>query len=644
MANQITDNRTLVDSANAITDYVSSAGPTQDTEVKIQGTASVGEQISNNLRYLHYRHPTAAQDWSNNTFYIWVNCGIVGLLDTKANGGFRIRFTGNTNTDYFEVYVGGSDSWPVALEGGWVQFVVDIEEARSQAVTNGWTNGTTPATTAIREVGWAGQTSGAMTRNTDNTWIDEIRRLPSNTPGIIIEGRDGGSTDWDSSDIATQLGIATGTFVESVGGAYKVNTPIQFGINDTTTHGFTDTNSIWLWDDQEFITNSLYGISALGNSGGTTNVTFGSKSGTGVSASGSQGLTIAASSTGVRWDMDFDDPDLDSIDFYGCSFQHGGDFQLDDVAVESIDSLYIDVTTVEVTNSDLFSSNNYINSNTAADNGALVWNENIDVDGILDGSSFSMGANSHHAISFGTAVTTNLTLRNMSFNGFGSTDDTNDSTVQFLATSGSLTLSLVGCTVDGSAATTGNFSVDDAAGVTVTLSIDPVTTEINVKDENGANLSGAYVYLEAANGTGDLPFEETVTITRSGTTATVSHTAHGLNSNEYVKLAGITDKTEDNNGAHQITVSDANTYTYTTTDSGSTSYTGTITSTGATIYGTTDASGNISSSRTYGSNQPLVGQVRKSSSGSTRYKTFPLSNTVNSSTGLSISVQLVKDE
>ena len=69
---------------------------------------------------------------------------------------------------------------------------------------------------------------------------------------------------------------------------------------------------------------------------------------------------------------------------------------------------------------------------------------------------------------------------------------------------------------------------------------------------------------------------DSVTITRSGTTATVSSTAHGLSVGDTVRIAGITDKTEDN-GDQVITAVLTNSYDYTTTNSGSTSYTGTIT-------------------------------------------------------------------
>jgi hypothetical protein len=207
MANQILDSRILIDSSDSTTGWIDLGGgtPTSDTEVFIQGVASNGlNSLSNTLDGVVY-NAGSAQDWSNNIFYIWINSTIVPFLNLKASGGFRIRFAGagGQDTDYFEVYVGGKDNWPPAINGGWVQFVVDIEEAAANPSNTG---GTPPATTAIQYVGWTGITDGAMPRMVTNVWIDAIWRLPKGNAGIIIEGQNGGTTPWTSEDIFTELG------------------------------------------------------------------------------------------------------------------------------------------------------------------------------------------------------------------------------------------------------------------------------------------------------------------------------------------------------------------------------------------------------------------------------------------------------
>lgn len=495
MANQITDNRTLVDNANAVGPYdnlTGAAAGTLDTEIFIQSTGSIGQYITSSLDGILYDAGTA-QDWSGNVFYLWINCGIVGLLDTKANGGMRIRFAGATVTDWFEVYVAGSDDWPPAVQGGWTQFVVDIDEARAQAVTNGWTNGTTPATTAIRYVGYAAVTGGTMPRMVDNTWLDEIRRLPANTPGIIVEGRNGGTTPWNSADIFTQLGTAAGTFIPSAGGAWKINAPIQFGINDTTTHEFSDTNAVWLWDDQEFLPDDVYRISALGNSGGTTNVTFGSKTGTGDTATGAQGLIISAASAGARWDMDFDDPNLDSVGLYGCSFQHAGTLQLDDPAVEVISTLYIDCVQAVVGQNSLQLSNSIIQP---ANGDGVAF---MQTDDLLDIRFCSFEFLDGHAIEITSGTVNPQENRGNLFNGaFDNATNGTDAAIYNNSALGSL---LTINNTNNSNLNTNSYR--NAASQSTTIQ-NSVSVTVRAQDSDGAAIQGAAVFLETTPGGTDV--------------------------------------------------------------------------------------------------------------------------------------------
>ena len=93
-----------------------------------------------------------------------------------------------------------------------------------------------------------------------------------------------------------------------------------------------------------------------------------------------------------------------------------------------------------------------------------------------------------------------------------------------------------------------------------------------------------------------------------------------------------------------ITVTGVNGYTYTMDGTPAASpATGTIIATGAHLEGLTDASGNISDSRTLTLDQPLQGFARKSTA-SPRFKSFPLAGTCDNVDGVTINVQLILDE
>ena len=166
----------------------------------------------------------------------------------------------------------------------------------------------------------------------------------------------------------------------------------------------------------------------------------------------------------------------------------------------------------------------------------------------------------------------------------------------------------------------------------------PVTITVRDASDNSV-ISGARVLITADSG-GDLPYKESVSIVRTGSTATVTHTSHGLRSGVYVLIEGA-DQYE-YNGVHEITVVDDNTYTYTVSGSPATPATGSITSTAVIIAGTTDANGEISVNHRYTSDQPISGKARKSSS-SPLYKTGYISATITSN-GYVGDIFLIRDE
>jgi len=121
-----------------------------------------------------------------------------------------------------------------------------------------------------------------------------------------------------------------------------------------------------------------------------------------------------------------------------------------------------------------------------ANSHGLLWNTATDTLGKLDGMQFSKGTNAHHAIDFGTLVADgeDITLTNIEFTNFGASADSNDSTLRFLATTGTLTVNLSGCTVNGATATASNVTVDNRAGLIATVVASTTVTFTGMKDNS----------------------------------------------------------------------------------------------------------------------------------------------------------------
>jgi hypothetical protein len=183
-------------------------------------------------------------------------------------------------------------------------------------------------------------------------------------------------------------------------------------------------------------------------------------------------------------------------------------------------------------------------------------------------------------------------------------------------------------------------------GGTLLIQSGSVATLVHVSDNNGADLENARVLLEAADGAGDLPFKDTVTITHTTTTAHVSHTSHGMISGDKVTIRHAAQNAY--NGWFAISNIGANSYDYTMgSDPGADATadeTGAITATGTVLQGLTDVNGDITTSRSWGGNQKVRGYARKSTA-SPRFKSFDLSgNTISSIDGLTINARLILNE
>jgi hypothetical protein len=177
---------------------------------------------------------------------------------------------------------------------------------------------------------------------------------------------------------------------------------------------------------------------------------------------------------------------------------------------------------------------------------------------------------------------------------------------------------------------------------TFTLVVNPVTTAIHVQDESGTDVASARVLVKAADGTGDFDFDTTITsITQTGGTATVTQTAHPYKTSDYVLIEDAIP--EGYNKVALVTVTGANTYTY-TVDSGLTSpATGSPVATGVAIYGTTDVNGDISASKSFSLSQPIIGWARKTS-GAPYLKPGAITGTIDNANGLTVTVTLISDE
>jgi len=531
-------------------------------------------------------------------------------LDTKAGGGFRLLI-GSANNAYDEFYVGGSDTMSF---DSWVPYAVDPNTATPDISNSGG---------AERWVGVLADVPGSGPTKGNPIAIDAVRYGRCDVEYTLGDASPNGPNTFDGAEAYANNNTRRWGLIQLEGGAYVIQGFHSIGVSGTACY-FQDSNKVLFWRD----------VGANNETGDAVSTGF-------------NRIEIINASTDVDWE---------NIIFASLGTRARGVFVVTSGAFDAVACQFIDMDTFDFLSSssatgcvfrrcnavtapgtDLTDSS-VLASTVAADTAALVWDTATDTDGLLDGTTFSKGTNAHHAIEF-TTFATSFTLNDVAFGtGFNASNGNNDSTLYFPDTGSdrAWVINLVGCT--------GNISYKTVrGGDTVSLVINPVTLTVTVVDSvTGAAISGARVYAAVTSTAGGWPFEEAVTsITQSAGTATVTHTAHGLSTNDWVLIEGASPELY--NGVRQITVTGVNTYTYSCDSGLSSPATGSITATFVVIQATSNGSGVATGTYSYSANQPVLIRAR-SASGSPYYKAASTTATINSTSGASVTVGLIPDE
>lgn len=571
-----------------------------ETDDFIQGTEAVSRNpFSSSIRGIAYDRAAIAVATDDAVFFWW-KADVAQALDTFAGGGVHLLM-GSTTSDYRKYYVAGNDTYQL---GGWR--CTPIDPTTTQSATRG--------------------TPGSPNWDTFGVAFDVPATGPSKgfpfKIDMIRHGRHIDITAGDSGDPATWTKLATYADVTSRRWGIVQGTAsgaIQQGITNWGTTGASvysrDSNrGIVLADTLGFV---VTGFTQINFNNASTDlewdgITF-RKIGT------TDRGTLAVNNNAKAW-------------LTNCVFINMNTFSGGGSNTKFDGSKFIGCNAVTVASAPgSYLNCQWLTPTVAANTSALIWNSSTNPNSKLDGSTFTKGTNAHHAIEFGLSSPTAITLTDMTFTGFNASNNVNDSVLHIKRTSGTVTITLSGTSQP-------SYRTD---GATVVFVTGAVTTEVNTVTVDGTAVSGANVLLYATPTTGSLPANVTVTIANSGTTATVTHTAHGLSTNDRVRIKGASHA--QNNGVFQITVTGTNTYTYTMGSAPGSSPTGTIKAWFVFLYGTTNGSGNISMSRSIPANQSVTGWARKGT-GTPLYKTAPLSGTVNSTTGFSGTGVMILDE
>ena len=404
-----------------------------------------------------------------------------GSLDTQANGGMQF-IQGSGSGDYYHYYCAGKDT--IEFDS-WIPYVVDPNTATVDATTG------TPDGTER----WVGllcflpSTSGPTKGNP--IAMDALRYGRCTLEYTI--GDVTTPATFDGMELAGNVNATRWGLLELQKGAFQTQGFHSIGVVATACE-FRDSDKVLFWRKQlnnltnDAISSAFNRVEIIHASTVCewTNINW-------------TALGTASRGTFVHT--------AGTCDLTSCQFYDWGAFNFL-AAANILNTIFSRCDTITAPGTTMNGSSVRL-SRVAADAGAVVWDVDASPNGKLDNMTFEQGTNAHHAITFGTNKTTDFTLTGIEFTGFAAVEDDPGAALLFLATSGTMTVSLVGCTVGGVAASALNFFKDDAAGVAVTLVFDTVPLKVTVTDAtSGLAITDARVYLHKDGDTATVYFED----------------------------------------------------------------------------------------------------------------------------------------
>ena len=588
-------------------------GISDEPDVVYQGTTSQSRKVSTAIRGRNYTHnSTTSMTATGRRHYIAkVNATNYGALLARTTPALNLKL-GNSTSIYYTYYLFGNDNYPA--KGGWQILAISPNVTGYRDATSG-----SPNLAAVDY--WSLLGDFSATSKAENVIIDAI----DIGRGLCLTGGDGADPDGAFADFVEAdegtVGNRWGFLASDSGILFPIG---QLAIGEDASgtaiaSTFTDaTGAVLVWGNglvESGFHKLLFNLDLL--TATVTGATFDSIGK--VDNDASRGYTTTEDSrlvvevTGTSGALAITD----------CAFKNTASVTLTSAC--TLLSSDIETETLIQGTSDL--SGGAIITTSASGVATLSDPTFGSTTGLFD-TGFSQG-NAGHAIEIDTAGIYDFV--GLTFSGYGA-DTTNSAALYVSETTGTVTINVTGG---------GDSPTVRTAGATVVIVNNPVTIEVTCVTASGTGVGGVRVLLQTA-GAGPYPYNAVVGIAQGESgTATVTHSGHNLATNDYVVISGAIQAGY--NGVYQITVTGANSYTYSVSGGVASPGTGTILASYAPISAVTGGTGIVSTSKVFTTNQAVSGVARKSTS-SPLYKTAPLSGTISSTLGLTQTAVMISDE
>jgi hypothetical protein len=496
MAVIVIDDRTIRNEADATTNWTA-AGTSTGTAT---GTASptpreadahiVTTATSNTPANQWLWHTGASLGVGPHLVYIWMLT--TATIGTRTNGGLMILIGDGTNRVGY--HVGGDDFAPFRVDSnglvGYMCFCIDTEQLSTWpfgvTVQAGTRGGLEANLNAITQIGTGCQVLAKAVGGAVNYWNDIIRvgvATNINTSGLTIRGGTSGSPgkfseiEVEDRSIANQK--AHGIIRQLGTGVFGVQGTLRFGDQGTDSSWFEETNVTIVFEDRGF-KEDRYKIVITDNGVGTTTFKLGRKIGSGSEALGANGVSmVSPPGVGAYFDSGTD-TDVTDVFIYGSSFVGFSEGLVLRNPQEFINNTVANCGTIIPNGAYMFNCS--IISSIAPS--ALFWDVNINTNDRLDGCSF-VSSGTGHAIEFGPNTPSSITLRNVTYSSYATSDGTTGNEVIYNNSGKEIDITISGGAIPTIRNGVGSTTNIISGLVTITLTNLQPNTEVRVYEDDG---------------------------------------------------------------------------------------------------------------------------------------------------------------
>lgn len=479
MALTVVDNRLILNEADSVTGWTATDGPTLFTSAPnpIESTGCLAMQVSNNIQDAYTT--ITSDNFTSGSLSIWMLDR--AEFDTTANVGIGIQVGDGTNRIAYAV--GGSDGTAFRHDTGpvkWACFILDLGKKPTNFATLAGSEASLNEA-AITQVGVYYSTIVKSVGGADNCFWDIIRWAD---PGVGIEvyggtvGTPEGLSTLAAADRSTGNQQAYGVIRELATGVYGVQGNINLGDNTSTNDTYINISGETIaFENRDLSAGNYYRFTVNGNGTGITDI----------NADDSVFTVSAGANAQVNWSSS--NATADSRNCVWSGFDRG-------VIIGGTGSVWTGNSfqgcgQVESAGASLANSA-FVEYTGSESSSALFWNTTEDTNGRLDGCSFTSASDgvATHAIEFNTSMTnTSITLVDIDFNGYSTSNNQGNSVLNVLATTGTLTINVSG----------GSGTVSyDTAGATVSIVNAVNVTFTGMRDDTEIRIFAAGTETELA--------------------------------------------------------------------------------------------------------------------------------------------------